>query len=124
MKQVIIDRGIYKLGRKNSTTGESTEPNWKSDLEGNCLIIGHDGEEFEISNVKDVEFLLKELSERLKLDFVSKVVPESFNEENLYSCSRCGEVLNNQDEDPEDLHKFCHSCGAVLDWSGIVNGED
>lgn len=45
---IVIDKGICKFG-KNVLAGESTESHWESTLEGNTIMIGHEGEEFLIS---------------------------------------------------------------------------
>ncbi|KOY66103.1 hypothetical protein [Clostridium sporogenes] len=124
MKKVIVDRGIYKLGVIHAN-GDESEPNWISDLNGNSLIIGHEENEFSISSVYDVEFILKELSEKLGLDFVAKVEKTDFGtDENYFRCSRCKEVFDNQGVPGEGERRFCYNCGAVLDWSEFENEEE
>lgn len=67
MKQVIIDRGIYHLGMQYAN-GESKDPEWVSTCEGRSIVIGHEDEKFNISSIEDIEFILKELNTRLKLN--------------------------------------------------------
>jgi len=67
MKQVIVDRGVYKFGIKHAN-GEETKPSWESTEKGMSIVIGHENEEFQISSVNDIEFILIELNKRLKLD--------------------------------------------------------
>lgn len=123
MKHVIIDRGIFHLGRRDAKT--KTEPCWESTEKGGSIVIGHEDEDFNISDKNDIKFVLTEVSERLGLNFVSKVVKDGFvTDEEYYKCSRCGEVFDNQVVDEENLSKFCYNCGAVLNWEDVIEVED
>lgn len=123
MKHVIIDRGIFHLGRKEANT--KTEPHWESTEKGGSIVIGHEDEDFDISDKNDIKFVITEVSERLGLNFVSKVIKDDFGtDEEYYRCSRCGEVFDNQVVDEENLSKFCYNCGAVLNWEDVIEVED
>lgn len=100
MKKVIVDRGIYKLGIKYAN-GKEIEPSWESTEEGNSLIIGHEDEQFQISVINDVEFILRELSERLKLNLnIEK-----------FTCDHCDmEFYANTKK--FEVPEICTNCGS------------
>lgn len=117
MKPLIIDRGIFHLGRKDT----KTEPHWESTEKGNSIVIGHEDETFDISDKNDIKFVLIEVSERLGLNFIAKVKKEDLGiDGEYYKCLRCGETFFNQEFDEENLAKFCYNCGAVLNWEDVI----
>lgn len=101
-KQVIIDRGIYRLGMRNTATGEETEPSWESTFKGMSLVIGHEDEQFSISSVKDLDFILRELNERLKLDLPIE----------KFRCEDC-EYEFYADIDKLETPEYCPYCGSL-----------
>ncbi|MEG0775199.1 hypothetical protein [Clostridium sp.] len=106
-------------------TNTKTEPHWENTEKGGSIVIGHEDEDFDISDKNDIKFVLTEVSERLGLNFISKVVIDDYGtDEEFYKCSRCGEVFDNQELDEENLAKFCYNCGAVLNWNDAIEVED
>lgn len=110
-KQVVIDRGIFKIGISFASV-EEQEPHWESTLEGRSLVIGHEDEVFDISSVDDIEFLLTQVSNRLKLDFIAKLTPIDLDK-GRYRCSRCKEDM--EISTPPEFIKFCCKCGAIFE---------
>ena len=119
MKQVIVDRGVFYLGMHNITTGEHTEPKWESSKDGGSIVIGHEDEAFQISAVDDVEFILREIAERLDLPLKGRLdLLDSRYESAGWGCSRCGrEMFEDVEADVvRDNIRFCPYCGVVIEW--------
>ena len=68
MAQVIIDRGYYKLGYENISTGEKHKPEWVSDKNAYGIAIGIEGQPFQMFHIKDLRAIISHVNKLLQED--------------------------------------------------------
>ena len=102
MKALLIDRGVYRIGMRNLTTGEEKTGGWTSDPDGGCVVIGdipdgdptNDAENGTLVGTYQHHTLAKIIAERLNLPPCEEIpdikkIARAMREDDIRFCAYC-----------------------------------